>query len=253
MNKLDNSKKNRDFIDLWKKIEGQIQALLWPEVCPFCEKVCRQGICPKCMEDLKKIEIQGFLCMKCGKPIQYKEQEYCFDCGRKDHKYDRGYSVWLHKKPASRAIYRFKYGNQRRYGYYFAGEMARIYRKYLEEKKIDVIIPIPLHRKRRRKRGYNQAEILAEELEKQIQVPVEKNWLCRKVYTNPQKELGRKERGKNLDHVFRLSRDFRRVGRVLLVDDIYTTGSTVDSAAEILKEQGVSQVYFLTITIGQGY
>lgn len=238
---------------IWKNVKGQIQALLWPEVCPFCEKVCRQGICPNCKELLKKIEIKVFLCMKCGKPIQYKEQEYCFDCGRKKHSYDRGYSVWLHKKPASDAIYRFKYGNQRRYGYYFGQEMGKIFQQKLRAKDIDVIIPIPLHRKRRKIRGYNQAEILAEELGKCMGVPVESNWLCRKVYTNPQKELGRKERGKNLRHVFQISKDFRPVKSVLLVDDIYTTGSTVDSAAEVLKSHGVSKVYFLTITIGQGY
>ncbi len=238
---------------IWKKIKGQIQALLWPEVCPFCEKVYRKGICPQCKEKLKKIEIKGFLCMKCGKPIQYKEQEFCFDCGRKEHSYDRGYSVWLHKRPASQAIYRFKYGNQRRYGYYFGQEMGRIFQQKLREKEIDVIIPIPLHRKRRKKRGYNQAQILAEELGKCVGLPVENNWLCRKVYTNPQKELGRKERGKNLNHVFQISEDFRPVKCVLLVDDIYTTGSTVDSAAEVLKNRGVFRVYFLTITIGQGY
>ncbi len=191
--------------------------------------------------------------MKCGKPVRHKEQEYCFDCGRKNHYYDRGYSVWLHKKPARGAIYRFKYNNQRRYGYFFAQEMGKVFGKYLKEKNIDVIIPIPLHRKRQKKRGYNQAEILAKELGKYVNVPVEKKWLCRRIYTNPQKELGKKERGKNLEHVFEVSGDFRQVKTVLLVDDIYTTGSTVDSAAEILKSHGVSKVYFLTITIGQGY
>lgn len=239
--------------NIWKRIEGQLQALLWPEVCPFCEKVCLRGICPECKEKLKELEIRGFLCMKCGKPVRYKEQEYCFDCRRKNHSYDRGYSVWLHKNPARGSIYRFKYGNQRRFGYFFGQEMGRIFRKYLKEKNIDVIIPIPLHRRRRKKRGYNQAEILAEELGKCVGIPVEKKWLCRRVYTNPQKELGRKERGENLKQVFGVSDDFCRVRTVLLVDDIYTTGSTVDSAAEILKNHGVSQVYFLTITIGQGY
>ena len=153
MDKFTNSGENINWKIRWKKIKGQIQALLWPEVCPFCEKVYRQGICPKCKEKLRKIEIRGYLCMKCGKPLAYKEQEYCFDCKRKNHSYDRGYSVWLHKEPASKAIYRFKYGNQRRYGYFFGQEMGRIFAKYLREKKIDVIIPIPLHRKRRRKRG----------------------------------------------------------------------------------------------------
>lgn len=253
MDKFTNSGENINWKIRWKKIKGQIQGLLWPEVCPFCEKVYRQGICPQCKEKLRKIEIQGYLCMKCGKPLAYKEQEYCFDCKRKNHSYDRGYSVWLHKEPASKAIYRFKYGNQRRYGYFFGQEMRRIFVKYLREKKIDVIIPIPLHRKRRRKRGYNQAEILADEIAKCVNVPMEAKWLSRQVYTNPQKELGRKERGKNLDHVFQLSKDFRPVKSVLLVDDIYTTGSTVDSAAKVLKSHGVSRVYFLTITIGQGY
>ncbi len=117
----------------------------------------------------------------------------------------------------------------------------------------DVIIPVPLHRARRRKRGYNQAQILAENLGKMLCIPVDSKSLARRKKTSPQKKLGHNERKKNLKNAFAVTSAFRPVRKVLLADDIYTTGNTLDAAAKALKEKGVEKVYFLTISIGQGY
>ena len=114
----------------------------------------------------------------------------------------------------------------------------------------DVIIPVPLHRARRRKRGYNQAQILAENLGRMLRIPVDSKSLARKKKTSPQKKLGHNERKKNLKNAFAVTPAFRPVRKV---HDIYTTGNTLDAAAKSLKEKGVEKVYFLTISIGQGY
>ena len=111
----------------------------------------------------------------------------------------------------------------------------------------------PLHRARRRKRGYNQAQILAENLGRMLCIPVDSKSLARRKKTSPQKKLGHNERKKNLKNAFAVTPAFRPVRKVLLVDDIYTTGNTLDAAAKALKEKGVEKVYFLTISIGQGY
>ena len=84
-------------------------------------------------------------------------------------------------------------------------------------------------------------------------IPVDEKSLYRKFYTDPQKTLSHKERRKNLKHAFALKKGFRVVPTVLLIDDIYTTGNTIDAAAMVLKEKGVEKVYFLTISIGQGF
>mgnify|MGYP000096243650 FL=1 len=84
-------------------------------------------------------------------------------------------------------------------------------------------------------------------------MPVDATSLCRRISTSPQKTLGHRERKANLRKAFALGRGFVPVPTVLLVDDIYTTGNTMDAAADILKRAGVEKVYFLTISIGQGY
>ena len=117
----------------------------------------------------------------------------------------------------------------------------------------DLIIPVPLHKRRRRKRGYNQAGILGRRLGRLLGIRVDDKSLLRRVYTDPQKKLGRLERKKNLRNAFALKESFKPVPVVLLVDDIYTTGNTIDAVSEVLKKKGVEKVYFLTISIGQGY
>ena len=125
------------------------------------------------------------------------------------------------------------------------------YEKKLKEWKIGLILPIPLHWKRKRKRGYNQAEILARELGKRTGIAVCTDRLLRIRNTRPLKLFDRKERMEVLQGAFavRSSSDFPE--NILLIDDIYTSGSTMEHAAGILKRAGVQNVYFLTVSIGQ--
>ena len=191
--------------------------------------------------------------MKCGKPIRYSEQEYCHDCAHTQHIYDRGAALWLHKDPVNASIYRFKYHNQRFYAGFYAAEIVKNYRTLLRRWAPDVIVPVPLHSRRRRKRGYNQAELLAQELGRLLGIPVSHKMLRRVRDTEPQKVLDNRKRQKNLEKAFAAARLHTKPRCVLVVDDIYTTGNTIDAAAKVLKEAGVQKVYFLTISIGQGY
>lgn len=192
-------------------------------------------------------------CKKCGKPIRYVEKEFCHDCAEQTFYYDQGKSIWLHKGRVRWSIYQFKYRNRRIYGEFYAQEWLRLYGAKLKEWQIQMIIPIPLHRKRKRKRGYNQSEILAKELGIRCGIPVDTKAVIRTIHTRPQKELNNKERRKNLKEAFCVTKHWKKVKNVLLIDDIYTTGNTIDSVARILKEKGAEKVYFLTISIGQGF
>ena len=230
-----------------------ILKLLWPEICPFCGKVYAKGICPVCEKKLTELIIHQPRCMKCGKPVRKEEREFCHDCTVTTHHFDSGRALWIHKPPVSHSIYQFKYHNQRSFGKYYARAMTKQFGRIIREWNPDCIIPIPLHRKRRRKRGYNQAQLLAQDIGEIMHIPVEPQILKRMRYTDPQKKLDHLERKKNLKDAFKVAERVENLKSVLLIDDIYTTGNTIDEAARKLKQAGVERVYFLTISIGQGY
>lgn len=190
--------------------------------------------------------------MKCGKPVGTEEQEYCRDCEKRIYAYDQGRSLWLHIPPVTQAIYQFKFHNKRYYADIFAKEMARRYGDWIRARGVEEIIPVPLHRSRIRARGFNQACLLAERLSGELQIPVGRDAVYRIRRTRPQKLLDDREREKNLKQAFGVSRQWKAPRNVLLVDDIYTTGSTVHRISKVLKKAGVQKVYFLTISIGQG-
>lgn len=225
--------------------------MLYPKTCCFCGQVSLEELCPECAKKVEYIEEPR--CKKCGRPVRYKEQEYCHECQKRVFHYEQGKSIWLHKQPVSGSIYQFKYHNRRIYGEFYAKEMYRLLGRYVREWGIDVIIPVPLHKKRKRVRGYNQAEIVAKHLGKMLEIPVDTKAVIRKRYTKPQKELSDKERKQNLQNAFQTVGDVSKYKNVLLIDDIYTTGSTIDTIAQILMKEGVSKVCFLTISIGQDF
>ena len=143
------------------------------------------------------------------------------------------------------SIYRFKDGGCREYAEFYAKESARLYGDWIKRKDIQ--------RNKSYKRGYNQAEVYAKELGKQCGLPVDSKTLIRVVDTLPQKTLSDRERKNNLKKALKIGVDGVQWKRVLVVDDIYTTGSTVDAAAAVLREAGVEIIYILSITIGNGY
>lgn len=113
-----------------------------------------------------------------------------------------------------------------------------------------MLVPVPIHPARRRYRGYNQAEVFAKRLSEEFQIPMDAHLIRRVKRTKPQKELDPAERRKNLENAFALEKPGQmKYRRILLVDDIYTTGSTVDALAALLKKNGAVQVDFLCAAI----
>ena len=190
--------------------------------------------------------------MKCGKPLRTDTEEYCPDCREHGSYLNCGLNLWMHREPVAGALHRFKYHNRRSFGKIFACELAEHYRSQISNWEIEQIIPIPLHRSRMRKRGFNQAEIIARELSDATGISVCTNALFRIRKTVPQKSLGRKKRQANLQGAFAVSKTWKPCRNALLIDDIYTTGATLNKAAKMLRMAGVQNVYFLTISIGQG-
>lgn len=196
--------------------------------------------------------VQEPCCMRCGKPVALERTEYCHDCATKQHIYDRGCSLYLYSEEVSRAVQLFKYHNHRVYGKVFAEEMAKRFQRQIKTWNIQEIIPIPMYEKKRRQRGYNQTEILAKWFGRATGIPVNTEAVMRIRPTVPQKELNDTQRKRNLRGAFRVNPEWNPVGNVLLLDDIYTTGSTIDHVAYVLKKTRQMKVFFLTISIGQG-
>lgn len=126
------------------------------------------------------------------------------------------------------------------------------YGDWICRRQVEEIIPVPLYPSKQRRRGYNQAELLADALGRAMQIPVNKKAVFRIRRTKPQKNLDDRQREQNLRGAFGVSVQWRAPASVLLVDDIYTTGSTMHRISGMLKKAGAEKVYFLTISIGQG-
>lgn len=226
--------------------------LLFPRRCPICDEIAPVGE-EICLECRKKVKYTGNqTCMRCGKPVESKRVEYCYDCSKKQHNFQQGKSIFVYAGGMKESMYRFKYQNKREYADFYAAEAVRLYGKWLQERQIDVIVPIPMYAAKKRLRGYNQAEVFAEALGRESGVPVRKNLAERTRNTIPQKKLNDIDRKKNLKGAFKISQDIVKYKKVLLVDDIYTTGSTIDAVASELKAAGIDKIYFLCISIGQG-
>lgn len=236
-----------------RKIIREVADILFPRRCPFCDAVitAKEGICAACR--MKITYTDEPVCKRCGQPVADERQEYCYDCNRKTHVYHAGKAVFTYQGVVKQSLYRFKYANKREYAICYGQEAVRLWGSWILARQIEAVIPIPLHRKRQRMRGYNQAELFAREVGRNLHLPVRTDIVYRSVNTTPQKNLDDQQRKKNLKKAFTISQNIVQLKKVLLVDDIYTTGSTVDAVAQCLKEAGVEEVYVLCISIGRGY
>ncbi len=190
------------------------------------------------------------VCKKCGRPIKQEAEELCDSCRTHRHDFDQGKSVFLYQGEMKRSIYAFKYGKRQEYAKAYAEEMIRALGWWINKNRPEAILPIPIHIWKRKKRGYNQAELLADELGMYFDIPVEKRLLLRTRNTKPQKNLSEQERRNNLKNAFKISQNKVKLKYVMLCDDIYTTGATVDAAARELKGAGVERVDVLSLCIG---
>ncbi len=229
---------------------------LYPKRCPICENIVMPKgklICRGCFEELPFVTEP--CCKKCGKPLGNEEKEYCYDCEKRTFHYEMGYGLWIYDEKMKRSMSAFKYKGKKEYAEFFGQQLVNRYKKWIKATGIQVIVPVPIHSKKLRTRGYNQAGLLADIVGNELSIPVE-GVLERCINTRPQKVLDNKERIYNLQHAFRLNplNKFSIKGkRVLLIDDIYTTGSTIEVCTNEILGAGADKVYFLCVCIGKGF
>lgn len=179
-------------------------------------------------------------------------EEYCPDCQKVGHAFTAGFAVYPYHGPIQKSLMRFKYAGREEYAEFYAKAVCLYGENALRQMQPDCIVPVPVHRRKLVTRGYNQAEAFAVSLGRMTGIPVEKKLLLRTKNTLPQKELDPAQRRKNLRKAFAIRKDAACLygKNVLLADDIYTTGSTVDTLAQLLLQHGVKSVCFVTVAIG---
>lgn len=199
------------------------------------------GFCPNC---LKKVKFNnGKTCLRCGVALHGAE-DYCGHCAFEKTYFDRAYSPFCYEGAVQKAILNMKFNN--------LGCNAEILARYLvftaqkQNLQFDVVTFVPMSPKALKKRGYNQARLLAEHFCDQLELDKPVEALTKIKETERQEKLGKKERKENLVGAFS-ARDVVRGKRVLLIDDIKTTGATLNECAKALKRKGAISVVCLTV------
>ncbi|HIU25724.1 MAG TPA: ComF family protein [Candidatus Copromorpha excrementigallinarum] len=242
-----------------KKFEKYMEALeeaLFPSniYCICCGSLIdgtrNYSLCDDCMKKLHWIN--GRSCGKCGKslPDTYRGN-ICYDCLGQRHNFVRGYSCLTYGLYERKLLMDYKYGGKG----YLSKKLGDILydRISCEKLDIDVIIPVPIHRKRAASRGYDQSALMAERLSRLWGVPLERNSFVRIKNTPFLRSLGPAERQACMEGAFapvKMKEDRVKGKKVLMVDDIYTTGATADAFAGALTKSGAAGVWLLTLASG---
>lgn len=216
--------------------------LLYPPRCACCNRVVahNERLCATCADKLPRIE--GRLCGACGRAAEL--------CGE-NHRFEfvQCIAPFYYLEPVRQGIHGLKFEGRKSACAYFGVEMADAVRKRLAGIAFDLVTCVPLSHKRERERGYNQASLLARQTAEFLRLPFEPQALSKLYDNKPQHRLSRAERRGNVLGVYEADAQRIQGKRILLVDDIETTGSTLNECAKMLKLRGADVVYALVACI----
>lgn len=227
--KVDDMYRDFVFYDFFQKAICKVTELFYPSKCVVCHNFIdnhTDGVCEKCKSEFNIFDME--ICLK-------------------NFENNDGFSMLLYTDTIKDIIHNFKYNDC---GFY-ARAMGKEMGKFFVESNIlsaDYIVPVPLHSKRKRERGYNQVEIMALEISKITKIPLVTNAFVRKKNTLPQYELDVEKRFKNVEDAF-YPKNFECVKgkEVMLIDDIYTTGATINECRKVLYSMGANKVFYFTL------
>ena len=207
--------------------------LLYPNVCGVCNVVCKESLCKKCEISLSSYHVNR---------VVYGVGKY----------FDSSVSVFKYEGIIRKKIIEYKYGDKAYLYKFFSKIISKNVKIFgLFENNYDIIIPVPIYKKKKRIRGYNQTELIAREISSEVDgLEYCDDVLLKIIDTNVQSLLSKKERKSNIKDVFEVNYKYIekiRDKRIILFDDIYTTGSTVNECSRILKKYGVSKILVLTL------
>jgi ComF family protein len=231
---------------------NDVSDVIFPPRCLGCGEIFhplnRKVFCPACEEEVKFIT--GSLCPVCGTTFSDSPagSHLCGDCLENEPYFSRARAVFSYETIILDVIHQFKYGSNISVGALLASLMADFSFPDVDFSDHSLIIPVPLHIKRLRQRGFNQSLLLARALAKKWQIPVNFSLLKRHKFTLTQTGLHKTDRKQNIKGVFEVS-DKKNIAdkNVILVDDVYTTGATINECAKTLTKAGAQKVTVLTL------
>jgi len=242
-----------------KKAADIFLQLLFPRRCPGCDSILKVKllnvgeppfICRECEEQIQFPSEPR--CLICSRPISDDASEFCPECQKAKRFFDKGVSLMVHDDMARKIIYGLKYKGAADHADFLGYELGAQYKDVIMAWGARAIIPIPLHKKRYKQRGYNQAELIAKALVRfmgpDAGLFVDTDLVVRNYNTQPLKTLDGNMRANNIRKAFKIT-EKGKYESVILVDDIYTTGATLNECAKMLKRAGVKHVFFLTASI----
>ncbi|MDE8735057.1 ComF family protein [Eubacteriales bacterium DFI.9.88] len=230
--------------------------LLYPSniYCISCgsiiDKTRPYALCDECIEKFHWLGKKT--CRKCGKILEESyRRDLCWDCRTYGHDFDRGYTCVQYGLYERGVLLDYKYKGKS----YIGRKLGDVLydRMRLEEEDFDLIAPVPMYGKKQAQRGFNQAAVMASRLAWRMGTPCVANLLIRRRRTLPMKGLGAFERQQNLEGAFAAAPGNHyklEDRRILLVDDIYTTGSTMDACSRVLREAGAKEIHVLSFACG---
>ena len=237
--------------------------LIYPKdiYCIACGRPLPAGteisLCEKCSSEIPWLK--GRLCEKCGKPLAENNlKNLCSDCDENEHYFEKGYSCALYHGHSADIIRDMKYRNNPAYCDTIAALMAVRLKSIADDDTgelpaWDAVVPVPMYRLKKEERGYNQSELIARRLAKILDLPFYMNAIARSRDTGIMSRLSQGDRRKNLEGAIFIEPAFvlKFFGkRILLVDDVYTTGSTADACTEAMTSVGCKTVELITFAIG---
>lgn len=226
--------------DLTQNIARTALDWLFPPTCLGCGE---EGvfICPECFSKIKLIPRD--VCNFCGSFTSKKGK--CPNCDGKEHPYVGFRAFAYYDGVIRKAIHHLKYQNDLTIGRYLAGLLKLVYQR--TDWEVDLVIPIPIGEQKKQERGYNQAERLAKPFSESLKIPFSSDALIRISEISSQVGLNHEERRENVRQAFAARALLVKDQRILLIDDVFTSGATMEAAATELMGAGAKQVYCLTV------
>lgn len=219
--------------------------LLYPPRCCVCRRWESPPFCETCLKSIEYIQ-QPF-CPRCGEP---GSNEICRACAEGGRGFERARAIATYTSSLGIAVRALKF----RGALGLVRPLSAIIARFLdtsigaEVSRVDMVMPVPIHRSRQRTLGFNHAQLLAEPVTTKLQVPLSETLLLRRKRTRPQRNLSFEERFQNVADAFEVTDPSNVAGRVVLVvDDIMTTGATLSACAATLREAGARSVFALAV------
>ena len=245
--------------ELWEYLKEGFLNLIFPFSCENCGKEIRESkgyaICEDCMNQIKFISDP--YCYRCGKPlsslVSFEERAVCSDCYQAKRSFEFARSVATYQGVMRKCIHLLKYKKQVK----LVQPLGNLIIEYLRKDKtiplqeVDLIVPVPLFKEDYQKRGFNQSGLLGRYIADYFSIPFSENILLKNRHNASQVGLSKKERKNNVKKVYTINSSLENeASSILLIDDIYTTGATVEACCRELRKTKIKNLFVVTLARG---